>query len=97
MVDGKSRYLGLYADEGDAGRAYDLAAVDAWGKFARLNFPGRINEPPPARWASQRKARTQQIIEALARHPERSQKSIAEEFGVSQPTVSYIKKHAGDE
>jgi hypothetical protein len=38
-VDGKTRGLGRFDDELDAARAYDTAAVAAWGRFARLNLP----------------------------------------------------------
>lgn len=31
------RYLGLFATEAEAGAAYDRAAVERWGEFARLN------------------------------------------------------------
>lgn len=38
--DGKSRYIGLYNSPEDAARAYDAAAVKAWGMGnAYLNFP----------------------------------------------------------
>jgi hypothetical protein len=37
--DGKFKFLGRYADEEDAARAYDKGAVTEWGEFARLNFP----------------------------------------------------------
>lgn len=38
-VNHRTRYLGRFDSEVDAGRAYDAAALDAWGEFARLNFP----------------------------------------------------------
>jgi hypothetical protein len=37
--EGRTRHLGLYADEVRAALAYDEAATEAWGPFARLNFP----------------------------------------------------------
>lgn len=39
---GPSRYLGSFADEEDAARAYDQEAVKRFGEFARVNFPGGI-------------------------------------------------------
>lgn len=36
-VDGKTRSLGRFEAEDDAARAYNKAAVEAWGEFARLN------------------------------------------------------------
>lgn len=38
-IDGKRRYLGVFVDPADAARAYDRAAVDAFGQFSALNFP----------------------------------------------------------
>jgi hypothetical protein len=38
-VDGKCRNLGRYDDETEAARAYDAAALEAWGDFALTNAP----------------------------------------------------------
>jgi hypothetical protein len=38
-IDGKNRYLGIFASEVEAARVYDAAALDAFGEFAYLNFP----------------------------------------------------------
>jgi hypothetical protein len=38
-VDGRELYLGVFVDRDDAGRAYDAAATQYFGQFARLNFP----------------------------------------------------------
>lgn len=36
-INGKTKPLGSFSEEREAARAYDRAAIDAWGEFARLN------------------------------------------------------------
>ena len=38
-LDGRQIYLGMYDSAQEAARAYDTAARDLFGEFARLNFP----------------------------------------------------------
>lgn len=38
-VNQKMHYLGIFSSEEDAARAYDAAALEIWGEYARPNFP----------------------------------------------------------
>jgi len=40
QADGERRHLGVFADEIDAAKAYDVAACHFFGEYARPNFPG---------------------------------------------------------
>jgi hypothetical protein len=68
MVDRRSQFLGYYAAEDAAARAYDLAAVAAFGEYARPNFPARLSESPPERFYV-RKVRPRAIAEPSAALP----------------------------
>lgn len=42
-VDQAQRHLGYFDDAAEAARAYDAAALEAFGEFAHINFPKEIN------------------------------------------------------
>jgi hypothetical protein len=38
-LGGKVKWIGVFATEEEAARAYDEVALREWGEFAPLNFP----------------------------------------------------------
>jgi hypothetical protein len=42
VVDGKKTFIGYFNDPNEAARAYDQAAVEHFGEFARPNFPSEV-------------------------------------------------------
>jgi hypothetical protein len=54
----RSRYVGCFASEEDAARAYDCAAVQAHGPGAKRNFPDVAISELPATVGGERKQRT---------------------------------------
>lgn len=38
-TDGNQRHIGNYPTPGEAARAYDRAAIERFGEFAKINFP----------------------------------------------------------
>ena len=48
-VDRRNKYLGCFDDENEAAHAYDVAAREQFGAYARLNNPGRLPQPKGVR------------------------------------------------
>jgi hypothetical protein len=46
IANGKSTHLGSYKDEDEAAKAYDKAARENFGQYAKLNFPNEAEKPP---------------------------------------------------
>jgi hypothetical protein len=46
IANGKWTHLGSYKDEKEAAKAYDRAAREKFGQYAKLNFPKEAEKPP---------------------------------------------------
>ncbi|KAG1656049.1 hypothetical protein FOA52_004467 [Chlamydomonas sp. UWO 241] len=53
----RKQYIGFYASEDDAARAYDCAAVEMHGTDAKLNVPGKLLRKAPVSLGDERKQR----------------------------------------
>lgn len=47
IVNNKNVPLGAFGSPEEAGRAFDIAALEHFGEFAQLNFPDRLGDPAP--------------------------------------------------
>ncbi|KAG1661752.1 hypothetical protein FOA52_004811 [Chlamydomonas sp. UWO 241] len=54
----RPRFIGSFASEEDAARAYDFAAVQALGPGAKRNYPGEVVSEPPVAAGEKRKQRS---------------------------------------
>lgn len=89
-IDRRRRYLGAFGNPVDAARAYNRAALEAWGEFAWLN---PLPETTPAAAPKRRDRRLKLTAEIVRQSRERhasgeSFRSIARGFGVSGPTIA---------
>jgi hypothetical protein len=61
----RPQYIGSFASEEDAARAYDCAAVQAHGQSAKLNFPGETISELPVTAGEKRKQRKSSTYRGL--------------------------------
>jgi hypothetical protein len=59
----RRRFVGSFASEEDAAKAYDCAAVQARGPGAKRNFPGdAISEPPVSKGEEQKQRKSSRYV-----------------------------------
>ncbi|KAG1677859.1 hypothetical protein FOA52_008623 [Chlamydomonas sp. UWO 241] len=69
---GQSQFIGSYASEDDAARAYDFAAVQARGPGAKRNFPGEVIVELPVSVSEDQKQRKSSRYIGVCWHKARS-------------------------
>jgi hypothetical protein len=79
LVDGKRKTLGWFHDPINAAKAYDAAAREAFGEFARLNFPDS-EDLPDARESrvSRTQRRVRETISGMEDQPSGKQSKYSE-------------------
>jgi hypothetical protein len=92
----RDRYVGAYASEEDAARAYDCAAVQAHGPAAKRNFPCELISEAPATKGEERKQRSSSRYIGVCWHKTHSAWGVSL-FDPQTKQTRYIGSFASEE